>query len=76
MYRFYLKQGEQQFLFPVTPSEVTTKMGNCNQTVQIYQMGEVNLLRNRKLEEIQFRVLLPGRQSPFGQGEEGVREPA
>lgn len=75
MYRFYLKQGEQQFLFPVTPSEVTTKMGNCNQTVQIYQIGEVNLLRNRKLEEIQFRVLLPGRQYPFVQAEEGFREP-
>ena len=56
MYRFYLKQGETQFLFPVTPSQVQTKVGNCNQTVQILQMGQANLLKNAGLEEFQVEI--------------------
>ena len=65
MYRFYLKQGETQFLFPVTPSQVQTKVGNCNQTVQILQMGQANLLKNAGLEEVRFKALFPGRQYYF-----------
>ena len=76
MYRFYLKQGETQFLFPVTPSQVQTKVGNCNETVQILQMGQANLLKNAGLEEVQFRALFPGRQYHFVQVEEGFREPS
>lgn len=76
MYRFYLKQGETQFLFPVTPSQVQTKVGNCNETVQILQMGQANLLKNAGLEEVRFRALFPGRQYHFVQVEEGFREPS
>ena len=76
MYRFYLKQGETQFLFPVTPSQVQTKVGHCNETVQILQMGQVNLLKNAGLEEVRFRALFPGRQYHFVQVEEGFREPS
>ena len=76
MYRFYLKQGETQFFFPVTPSQVQTKVGNCNQTVQILQMGQANLLKNAGLEEVRFKALFPGRQYHFVQVEEGFREPS
>lgn len=76
MYRFHLKQGETQFLFPVTPSQVQTKVGNCNQTVQILQMGQANLLKNAGLEEVRFKALFPGRQYHFVQVEEGFREPS
>lgn len=63
-------------MFPVTPSQVQTKVGNCNETVQILQMGQVNLLKNAGLEEVRFRVLFPGRQYHFVQVEEGFREPS
>lgn len=76
MYRFYLKQGETQFLFPVTPSQVQTKVGNCNETVQILQMGQANLLKNAGLEEVRFQALFPGRQYHFVQVEKGFREPS
>ena len=51
-------------------------MGNCNETVQILQMGQVNLLKNAGLEEVRFRALFPGRQYHFVQVEEGFREPS
>lgn len=63
-------------MFPVTPSQVQTKVGNCNETVQILQMGQVNLLKNAGLEEVRFRALFPGRQYHFVQVEEGFREPS
>lgn len=63
-------------MFPVTPSQVQTKVGNCNETVQILQMGQANLLKNAGLEEVQFRALFPGRQYHFVQVEEGFREPS
>lgn len=63
-------------MFPVTPSQVQTKVGNCNQTVQILQMGQANLLKNAGLEEVRFRALFPGRQYHFVQVEEGFREPS
>ena len=63
-------------MFPVTPSQVQTKVGNCNQTVQILQMGQANLLKNAGLEEVRFKALFPGRQYHFVQVEEGFREPS
>ena len=63
-------------MFPVTPSQVQTKVGNCNETVQILQMGQANLLKNAGLEEVRFRALFPGRQYHFVQVEEGFREPS
>lgn len=63
-------------MFPVTPSQVQTKVGNCNETVQILQMGQVNLLKNAGLEEVRFRALFPGRQYHFVQVEEGFRDPS
>lgn len=75
MYRFYLKQGEKQFLFPVTPSEIHIKTPSGNQTVSILNMGEINILRRPKLREIRFKALLPGRKLHFVQTEGGFHEP-
>lgn len=63
-------------MFPVTPSQVQTKVGNCNEAVQILQMGQANLLKNAGLEEVRFRALFPSRQYHFVQVEEGFREPS
>lgn len=75
MYRFYLKQGEKQFLFPVTPSQMQTKTGSGNKTVSILNMGEMNLLRYPNLKEVSFTALFPGRQFHFVQVEDGFHEP-
>ena len=76
MYRFYLKQGDIQFLLPVTPSQITTKVGNNNQCSYILNRGEINLLRNIGLQEIQFTILLPHRRLSFVQVEDMFHAPA
>lgn len=76
MYRFYLKQGEKQFLFPVTPSQMESKTGSGNKQVSILQMGQMNLLRYPNLREIRFTALFPGRQYHFVQVEDGFHEPS
>ncbi len=75
MYRFYLKQGDLQLLLPVTPSKMQMKTPSGNETISILNMGEINLLRRPKLQEIRFRALLPGRQLHFVQTEGIFHEP-
>lgn len=75
MYRFYMKQGDKQILLPVTPSKVTTKVGNNNKTSYILNHGEINLLRKIGLRELAFTVLLPHRQFSFVQTESGFQAP-
>ena len=74
MYRLYLKQGDKQILLPVTPAEIEMKTGNCNRTVYILNMGEMNLAKKAGLQEIRFTALLPGRRYPFVQTEGGFHE--
>lgn len=76
MYRIYLKQGEKQFLFPVTPAKIETKAESGNQTVSILEMGQMNLLRYPKLRQVRFTALFPGRQYHFVQVEDGFHEPS
>lgn len=76
MYRFYLKQGEKQLLFPVTPSRMVSKTGSGNKQVSILQMGQMSLLRFPNLREIRFTALFPGRQYHFVQVEDGFHEPS
>lgn len=75
MYRLYLKQDRKQILLPVTPSEIKMKTGNRNKVVYILNFGEMNLAKKPGLQEIEFTLLLPGRQYSFVQTENGFREP-
>jgi len=75
MYRFYLKQGTEQYLLPVAPGMLTTKVGNSNKTVEILNMGEVNLLKEIGLRSLEMTVLLPGRKYAFVQTEGVFQEP-
>lgn len=75
MYRLYLKQEGTQILLPVTPSQIETTTGNRNKTVYILNFGEMNLPKKPALQEIRFTLLLPRRQYPFVQTEDGFHEP-
>lgn len=75
MYRFYLKQGAEQILLPVSPSEFRTKVGNSNRSVQILNWGEANILKSIGLRTFSFSVFLPGRAYSFVQSEGGFLEP-
>lgn len=55
MYLFYL----EGVLLPVTPSKVTTKVGNNNKTIELINQGEINLIKFPKLTEYSFEFELP-----------------
>lgn len=60
-YDFYLKKC----LLPVTPSKLTTKINNANKTVTLINEGEINILRNADLTDIDFECMIPQVQYPF-----------
>ena len=76
MYRFYLKQGQTQFLFPVTPAKLEVKTDNQNETVSILNVGQVNILKGRGLEEIRFTALFPNRPYGFVQTQNQWKDPS
>ncbi len=76
MYRFYLKQGQTQFLFPVTPAKLEVKTDNHNQTVSILNIGEVNILKSKGLDEIRFTALFPNHAYSFVMQENQWKPPS
>ncbi len=57
-----------QMLMPITPSKITTTIKNQNETINLINDGEVNLLKSPGLTEISFTVLLPNQKYPFSNG--------
>lgn len=55
MYLFYLND----ILLPITPSRLTTKIGNSNKTMELANEGEINLIKQPKLTEYSFEFDLP-----------------
>lgn len=45
--------------FPVNPAQLTFKTPNNNQTIPIISLGEVNILKDPKLQSISFKSFFP-----------------
>lgn len=61
-YHFFVGDLE----LPYAPSELRVTIGSNNQTVELINGNEINILKNPKLTEIEFEVELPrGRQYAF-----------
>lgn len=61
-YHFFVGDLE----LPYAPSELTVTIGSNNQTVDLINGNEINVLKNPKLTEIKFDIELPrGRQYAF-----------
>ena len=56
-------------ILPVTPSKITTTIKNQNETIVLINDGEVNLLKQPGLTEINFSFLVPNVKYPFVIGE-------
>jgi LysM repeat protein len=69
MYYFYL----DGVLLPVTPSKLSIKVKNNNKTLTLINEGEINLLKEAGLTDIEFDVLLPNHQHPFAIYEGGFQ---
>lgn len=52
-------------LLPVAPSRITCKYGSLNQSVQVTDGGEVSILNDPKLTEVQLDFIIPQRDYPF-----------
>jgi LysM repeat protein len=71
MYRVYF-DGVQ---FPVAPSKMKLVVGNRNETINLMDLGEVNVLKSPTLTDISFNLLIPHREYPFTSYPDGFRQP-
>jgi len=61
MYSFFLGG----LRLPVAPSKMSLKVSNKNRTIDLMNLGEVNILKAPGLSDISFEFLLPAVQYPF-----------
>ena len=64
-YDFYFKHGDDVLAFPITPSELTIKVGSNNKVVNLINEGDINILKSPSLIEIEFEARFPMRQYPY-----------
>ena len=69
MYDLYL----DKLLLPVAPSRIQLRIRNQNRTITLINAGEVNLLRQAGLTDVQFQVLIPQVQYPFARYKSGFQ---
>ena len=56
---FFINYDGQVVQLPVNPAKVEVKFSGNNSTTEIIQLGEINLLKDRKLAEISFSSFFP-----------------
>jgi LysM repeat protein len=64
-YNFYFKDGSDVLTFPITPSDLTIKVGSKNKVVTLISEGDVNILKSPSLTEVSFEARFPMRQYPY-----------
>lgn len=71
MYYFYL----DKILLPVAPEKLQLKINNNNKTLTLINNGEINILKDAKLTDISFDILLPNSKYPFAMYKDGFKKP-
>lgn len=66
-YHFYLGKT----MFPLPPGKLSTKIKNNNQTLELINQGEINILKTAGLTEISFETELPQVRYPFAEYPDG-----
>lgn len=61
MYFFFL----DKLLLPVAPSDLNIRVNNKNETVTLINDGEINILKQPGLTEVDFTFLVPSQKYPF-----------
>ena len=68
-YNFYFSDKSNEKLiiltFPITPSELTIKVGSNNKTITLINEGDINILKSPSLIEVEFDARFPMRQYPY-----------
>lgn len=64
-YNFYFKDGADVLTFPITPGELSIKVGSNNKVVTLISEGDINILKSPSLTEVEFEARFPMRQYPY-----------
>lgn len=64
-YNFYFSDGGDVLTFPITPGELTIKVGSNNKVVTLIREGDINILKSPSLTEIEFEARFPMRKYPY-----------
>ena len=64
-YLFYFRDGNDVLTFPITPGELSIKIGSNNKTVTLINEGDINILKSPSLVEIEFDARFPMRWYPY-----------
>ncbi len=72
-YSFFMVSENKKVQFPIAPSDLSIKVNGRNETIDLMNEGEVNLLKSPGLTEISFTALIPqvGRY-PFAVNDEPI----
>jgi LysM repeat protein len=66
--------GAEEFIFPLNPSEIAVSESSQNATYDVVGLGEVNVIKDRKLPEYSFSGLFPAQRYPFLSIFDGIDE--
>lgn len=58
-YSFFLVSDNKKVQFPIAPSELTITVNGRNESIELMNEGEVNLLKSPGLTEVSFTALIP-----------------
>ena len=58
-YSFFLVSDNKKVQFPIAPSDLTITVNGRNETVDLMNEGEVNILKSPGLTEVSFTALIP-----------------
>lgn len=64
-YNFYFKDGSDVLTFPITPSELSIKVGSKNKVITLIGEGDINILKSPSLIEVEFEARFPMRKYPY-----------
>jgi hypothetical protein len=64
-YDFYFEDGSTLITLPITPGELKIKVGSRNETVDLINEGEINILKSPSLTEVEFEARFPMRKYPY-----------
>jgi LysM repeat protein len=64
-YDFYFDTPYGLLTFPITPGELSIKVGSNNETVTLINEGDINILKSPALVEVDFEARFPMRDYPY-----------
>lgn len=67
-YDFYFydqTETSQLLVFPITPPKLDITIGSRNETVELINEGQINLLKSPALADIEFQARFPAREYPY-----------